>query len=99
MAARPADDPDAARRLLARLRRGAAGDEHGTWTAADARLLADELGRLLQSNERLRRQNRRLRLRLQRAAGGTAAVGGAMGDSARDALEGAAGDAAGEDVP
>ncbi|MBL8750389.1 MAG: hypothetical protein JNK78_14600 [Planctomycetes bacterium] len=35
--------------------------------AADARLLLDELGRLQQSNDRLRRQNRRVRLRLQRA--------------------------------
>lgn len=33
----------------------------------DLRLLLDEFGRLQQSNDRLRRQNRRVRLRLQRA--------------------------------
>ncbi len=44
--------------------------------AADARLLLDELGRLQQSNDRLRRQNRRVRLRLQRA--------GLEGDDATD---------------
>jgi hypothetical protein len=35
--------------------------------AADLRTLLDEVGRLQQSNDRLRRQNRRVRLRLQRA--------------------------------
>lgn len=35
--------------------------------AADLRTVLDELGRLQQSNDRLRRQNRRVRLRLQRA--------------------------------
>lgn len=35
--------------------------------AAELRLLLDELGRLQQSNDRLRRQNRRVRLKLQRA--------------------------------
>lgn len=35
--------------------------------AADLRVLLDEVGRLQQSNDRLRRQNRRVRLRLQRA--------------------------------
>lgn len=34
---------------------------------SDLRTVLDELGRLHQSNERLRRQNRRLRLRLQAA--------------------------------
>jgi hypothetical protein len=33
----------------------------------DLRLLLDEFGRLQQSNDRLRRQNRRVRLKLQRA--------------------------------
>lgn len=37
--------------------------------AEDARWLLDEVGRLQQSNDRLRRQNRRLRLRAQ--AGGS----------------------------
>jgi uncharacterized membrane protein len=35
--------------------------------AEDLRGLLDELGRLQQSNDRLRRQNRRVRLKLQRA--------------------------------
>ncbi|HEX6810485.1 MAG TPA: hypothetical protein VF384_02575 [Planctomycetota bacterium] len=35
--------------------------------AAELRLLLDETGRLVQSNDRLRRQNRRMRLKLQRA--------------------------------
>jgi len=34
---------------------------------AELRLLLDEVGRLMQSNDRLRRQNRRVRLKLQRA--------------------------------
>ena len=34
---------------------------------AELRLLLDETGRLLQSNDRLRRQNRRMRSKLQRA--------------------------------
>ena len=34
---------------------------------AQLRLLVDALGRLQQSNDRLRRQNRRVRLKLQRA--------------------------------
>jgi len=33
----------------------------------ELRLLLDEVGRLMQSNDRLRRQNRRVRLKLQRA--------------------------------
>jgi hypothetical protein len=47
--------------LRARLRRGG---EPVALTAAQCKLLLDELGRLGQSNERLRRQNRRVRLRL-----------------------------------
>jgi len=35
--------------------------------AADLRTVLDELGRLQQSNDRLRRQNRRARIKLQRA--------------------------------
>lgn len=35
--------------------------------AQDLRTVLDELGRLSQSNDRLRRQNRRVRLKLQRA--------------------------------
>jgi predicted RNase H-like nuclease len=34
---------------------------------AELRLLLDEVGRLMQSNDRLRRQNRRVRLKLQGA--------------------------------
>ena len=46
--------------------------------AAELRLLLDELGRLQQSNDRLRRQNRRARLKLQRAG---------LGDDAADAAD------------
>lgn len=46
------------------------GDTESTaLTAPQLRLLLDELARLGQSSDRLRRQNRRLRLRLQRAGG------------------------------
>jgi HAMP domain-containing protein len=47
--------------LRARLRRGG---EAVALTATQCKLLLDELGRLAQSNERLRRQNRRVRRRL-----------------------------------
>lgn len=50
--------------LRAQLRDGAATV---AVAAADLRVLLDEVGRLQQSNDRLRRQNRRVRLRLQRA--------------------------------
>lgn len=50
--------------LRAQLRDGSATIEVA---AADLRGLLDEVGRLQQSNDRLRRQNRRVRLRLQRA--------------------------------
>jgi len=50
--------------LRAHLREGAATI---AIAAADLRVLLDEVGRLQQSNDRLRRQNRRVRLRLQRA--------------------------------
>ncbi len=36
-------------------------------TSAQVRLLVDEVGRVEQAGDRLRRQNRRLRLKLQRA--------------------------------
>jgi hypothetical protein len=52
--------------LRARLRQG---DGPFALTAAQAKLLLDELARLLQSNERLRRQNRRVRRRLHGDAG------------------------------
>jgi hypothetical protein len=45
------------------------GAERVSLTAPAARLLLDELGRLSQSSDRLRRQNRRLRRRLQAATG------------------------------
>lgn len=43
------------------------GEPEVVLTAAEAGAVFDELGRLLQSSDRLRRQNRRLRLKLQRA--------------------------------
>ena len=46
---------------------------------AELRLLLDEVGRLVQSNDRLRRQNRRVRLKLQRAG---------IAEDAADAQEG-----------
>ncbi|MBL9078311.1 MAG: hypothetical protein JNL08_12450 [Planctomycetes bacterium] len=49
------------------LRARLASDQDIVLTAADLRLLLDELGRLQQSNDRLRRQNRRVRVKLQRA--------------------------------
>lgn len=49
--------------LRARLRR----EQDVTVGNGDLRLLLDELGRLQQGNDRLRRQNRRLRQKLQRA--------------------------------
>jgi hypothetical protein len=64
----PADEPLRAddlpailKELRARLRRS--GDAV-TLPAAQCKLLLDELSRLQQSNERLRRQNRRVRRRL-----------------------------------
>lgn len=51
--------------------------------AADLRTMLDELGRLQQSNDRLRRQNRRVRLKLQRAGIADDAAEG--GDAADDA--------------
>ena len=50
--------------LRARLR---SGKTDATLAAAELRLLLDEMGRLQQGNDRLRRQNRRVRLKLQRA--------------------------------
>jgi hypothetical protein len=55
--------------------------EAATVPSGDLRTVLDELGRLQQSNDRLRRQNRRLRLRLQ-AAGVTDAD---VSDDASDA--------------
>lgn len=55
------------RTLRAQLRSGPPGDV--ALPGQQLRLLLDELGRLQQSADRLRRQNRRLRLRLQRATG------------------------------
>jgi hypothetical protein len=57
-------DLEALRRAL----RGKLADgEQVAVASADLRRVLDELGRLQQSNDRLRRQNRRVRLRLQRA--------------------------------
>jgi len=58
-------DLDALRRRLRHKTEGA-GAEVAVATA-ELRLVLEELGRLLQSSDRLRRQNRRLRLRLQAA--------------------------------
>lgn len=55
------------------------GGDSVSVTAADLRTVLEELGRLHQSNERLRRQNRRVRRKLQRA-------GLAEDDLAPDAL-------------
>lgn len=56
----------------------------------DLRAVLDELGRLQQSNDRLRRQNRRVRLKLQRA--GLADEAGADGDTADVAPQSTRGD-------
>lgn len=64
--------------LRAKVRAG--GDV--TVAAADLTLLLDELGRLQQGNDRLRRQNRRVRSRLQRAGLAAEADAGADGEAA-----------------
>lgn len=53
------------RKTLRHKLEGAAGEV--TIAADDLRTVLGELGRLQQGNERLRRQNRRMRLKLQRA--------------------------------
>lgn len=53
------------RKTLRHKLEGAAGEV--TIAADDLRTVLGELGRLHQGNERLRRQNRRIRLKLQRA--------------------------------
>ena len=60
-------DSEARRRALRGLAKAAAGDV--VLPAADVLWLLDECGRLQQGNDRLRRQNRRLRLRAQRDGG------------------------------
>lgn len=65
--------------LLEMLRRAAKNREGGapaSLSKADAQLLADELSRLLQSNQRLRSQNNRLRKRVERLKAGEADPGG-----------------------
>ncbi|MCU0863890.1 MAG: hypothetical protein MUC36_08870 [Planctomycetes bacterium] len=57
-------------------------------TAADLRTVLEELGRLAQSNDRLRRQNRRVRLKLQRAGLDDAADGAGDGEPADGGGEG-----------
>lgn len=54
------------RELRTRLRQGAETIE---LTSADANLLLEEVGRLQQANDRLRRQNRRVRKRLSAKGG------------------------------
>ena len=84
-----ANELEALRKALrARLRDGVAAVEVA---AADLRTLLDEVGRLQQSNDRLRRQNRRMRLRLQRAGlddGEAEGVGGGEGDAPERAERG-----------
>ncbi|MCA8964276.1 MAG: hypothetical protein H6838_19190 [Planctomycetes bacterium] len=58
-------DSEARRKALRGLAKAAAGPV--ALPAADLLWLLDECGRLQQGNDRLRRQNRRLRLRAQRA--------------------------------
>ena len=53
-------------------------------TAVDLRTVLEELGRLAQSNDRLRRQNRRVRLKLQRAGLDDAVDGAADGAEVED---------------
>ena len=61
------------------------GNEPITLSAAQARLLADELSRLLQSTDRLRRQNKRVRRKLQAATGEVVGEPDADGRLAGDA--------------
>jgi regulator of replication initiation timing len=63
------------------------GGEGVALTTAQAKVLLDELLRLVQSNDRLRRQNRRVRKRLQAATGEEA-----TDDAADDGAEGAESD-------
>lgn len=68
--------------------------------AQDLRTVLDELGRLSQSNDRLRRQNRRVRLKLQRAGlTDDEAVAGAEldGDEGEDGATGELPGAPGDD--
>ncbi|HLQ36364.1 MAG TPA: hypothetical protein VK348_01085 [Planctomycetota bacterium] len=58
------DDLDSLRQAMRNHLR-AHPDAGVTLTPVQLRLLAEELGRLQQSNDRLRRQNRRTRLKLQ----------------------------------
>lgn len=60
-----------------------------TIAAADLRTVLDELGRLQQSNDRLRRQNRRVRLKLQRAGLATDADSGEVADDPAADADGA----------
>lgn len=59
--------------LVAALRRAIKADPDAaavSITGAQGKALADELSRLLQSSERLRRQNGKLRRRIERLKGG-----------------------------
>jgi hypothetical protein len=72
--------------LRVRLRDGDHGQDVAV-PAGDLRTLLDEVGRLQQSNDRLRRQNRRVRLKLQRAGLADDADHEAGGDDHDDAAE------------
>lgn len=63
------------------------GGDGVSLTMAQAKVLLDELLRLVQSNDRLRRQNRRVRKRLQAATGEPI-----PDDAADDGADGAAAD-------
>jgi chromosome segregation ATPase len=80
---------EALRKALRHKVKDASGDV--TVAAAELRTVLDELGRLQQSNDRLRRQNRRVRLKLQRA--------GLLDDTANDAGEAGAADAVDDEAP
>lgn len=77
------------KRLRAKLD-GAAGDV--AVPAQDLRTVLEEIGRLQQSSDRLRRQNRRLRIKLQKAGiPEDAEDGGDAGPADGDPADGGAG--------
>ena len=86
----PTDDVAALQRSLRTKLRAAGDDAAGEMvlTRTQVRLLLDELGRVQQSGDRLRRQNRRLRLRLQRHGADAPNEPGDLGDESPDSDEG-----------
>ena len=64
----PTEDLDGLIRRLSRdVRGGAADGQPVSLSCQEARVLLEELGRLRQSNDRLRKQNRKIRTRVARA--------------------------------